>query len=1087
MNILVIEDEHGGTHQAQNFLRGRSASPLNLEVLCQLSEGLERLTQGGVDVVLLDLNLPEYQGLETYQQIQQHAPNVPIVLMNGVENGDLQELESHLETVSTNSPAPNEHILRAVHSAQERGHMMDVLHGLPSLYNTKENDPYKRVSELISDYAYSFRRRPDGSFYLEWATDSYQRITGYGPEDLEQMGGLPSDIHPEDLSIAIAHIQQAKEGVSTTGEFRIITRSGETRWLRHQTQIVWDEENKHLRALFGVGQDITERRQAEQLQQALFRISETASSAQNLNEMLVLIHGIISELIPANNFYIALYNSETNMIDFPYFVDEVDSTPASKVAERGLTEYVLRNGQPLLALPEVFDSLVTAGEVELVGAPCVDWLGVPLKTAEDRTIGALVVQTYTEGVRYTERDLNLLSFVSRQVALSIERKRSEQELRESEERYRSLMENLPIGISRTSAGPDGAYLMANPAYLAMFGFKSEEELLSSPVSCIYLDPKEREEFSNLLIEHGSITGMEKRLCRRDGAIIWCSVTSRVEIDRKTGEILYFNNTIEDITKRKQRERERDAIVAVAAALRLAPSRKETFNVVLDQLLTLSDATAAEVALLNPDGSEIIMEMMRGPEMENLAGQRLPSSGCFMAQVALTAKSVLYTPFPYDPGAPNSLAKRHMEFLCKFHSVAAVPLVVQGNGIGALTIASRNEITEEDLRLFAAVADLAAGAIHRITLYEETQLRLQRLTSLRTINTAINASLDLHLTLNVLVDQIVSQKQADAADVLLLNPHTLMLEYTAGEGFRYLGFERSRVKLGAEQAGKAALERHPIYVPDLSEVKNPAIKNEWQNQEGFVAYYAVPLIVKGQVKGVLETFYRKAPVSDPEWMEFLESLAGSAAIAIDGAELLEKLRLSNEELVLAYNATIEGWSNALDMRDSETEGHSRRVADGAVRLARAMGVQPGDLMHIWRGSLLHDIGKMAIPDEILLKRGPLDNEEWQVIRQHPQKAYNYLSSITFLRPALEIPYSHHERWDGSGYPRRLSQRQIPLAARIFAIVDVWDALTSDRPYRDAWPKEKALEYIRGQSGKHFDPLVVDAFLDLMQSGHWSTDD
>ncbi len=548
-------------------------------------------------------------------------------------------------------------------------------------------------------------------------------------------------------------------------------------------------------------------------------------------------------------------------------------------------------------------------------------------------------------------------------------------------------------------------------------------------------------------------------------------------------MLYFNNSVEDITRRKQRERERDAIVAVAAALRLASSRKETFNVVLDQLLDLAGATAAEVALLDEDGKGIVLEMTRGPQADGLIGLRLPTDQCFIAQVALTRKPVLDAPLPDSFSSPGSPVKRHADFLKQFRSVAAAPLIVQGNSIGALSVASQNEMTNEDLRLLVAVADLAAGSIHRITLYEETQRRLQRLTSLRTINTAINASLDLRLTLNVLVDQIISQKQADAAGILLLNPYTLMLEYAAGEGFHYIGFERSRVKLGFGQAGKAALDRTPIYVPDLSQLNDPTVKNEWQSQEGFVAYYALPLIVKGQVKGVLETFYRKPPVSDPEWMEFLGSLASSAAIAIDGAELLEKLRLSNEELVLAYNATIEGWSNALDMRDRETEGHSRRVADGAVRLARAMGVQSVELMHIWRGALLHDIGKMAIPDDILLKRGPLTDDEWLVIRQHPQNAYNYLSSITFLRPALEIPYCHHERWDGTGYPRQLSQKQIPLAARIFAIVDVWDALTSNRPYRPAWAKEKALDYIQKQSGKHFDPQVVDAFLDLMQSGRW----
>ncbi len=609
MNILVIEDEQGDAHLAQSFFRKQSSSGLNLEVTSELSQGLKRLSQGGVDVVLLNPNLPDSQGLATYQRVQMHAPQVPIVLLSEIENqGD------ELGAEDSNYNSQGYRTLQAIRSVQARDRMMETLEGKQPQLVEEEVHPYKRVSELISDYAYSFRRRDDGTFFLEWVTNSFQRITGYGPKDLEQLGGLPSTIHPEDLSIAIEHRQQAGEGFSPVSEFRILTQSGDTRWLRHQTKIVWDEINNHLIGFFGVGQDITERKQAEQLQQALFRISETATSAQNLNEMFVLIHEIISELIPAKNFYISLYDPDTNIIEFPYFMDEFDSPPTSRLARRGLTEFVLRNGQPLLARPEVFDDLISSGEVESMGAPSVDWLGVPLKTAEDRTIGALVVQTYTEGVRYSERDLNLLVFVSRHVALAIERKRSEQELRESEERYRSLVENLPIGIARTT--PDGRCLMANPAYLAMFGFESEEELLTKDLKDLYFDPRERETFVELLLSQGSVNGLEQRLRRVDGTVLWGSVTSLVEIDRKSGKVLYFNNTVEDITRRKQRERERDAIVAVAAALRLASSRKETFNVVLDQLLALSDATAAEVALLNGDGKEIVLEMTRGPQADS---------------------------------------------------------------------------------------------------------------------------------------------------------------------------------------------------------------------------------------------------------------------------------------------------------------------------------------------------------------------------------------------------------------------------------------------------------------------------------------
>ena len=188
----------------------------------------------------------------------------------------------------------------------------------------------------------------------------------------------------------------------------------------------------------------------------------------------------------------------------------------------------------------------------------------------------------------------------------------------------------------------------------------------------------------------------------------------------------------------------------------------------------------------------------------------------------------------------------------------------------------------------------------------------------------------------------------------------------------------------------------------------------------------------------------------------------------------KLREANAHILAAYEATIEGWSHALDLRDHETEGHSQRVTDLTLELAKVFGMTDEDLMHIRRGALLHDMGKVGIPDSILQKPAALTDEEWAIMRKHPQTVYDMLYSVEYLRPALNIPYCHHEKWDGSGYPRGLKGEQIPLAARLFAVADVWEALTSDRPYRPAWTQEDALIFIREQSGSHFDPAVVDLF-------------
>jgi putative nucleotidyltransferase with HDIG domain len=236
-----------------------------------------------------------------------------------------------------------------------------------------------------------------------------------------------------------------------------------------------------------------------------------------------------------------------------------------------------------------------------------------------------------------------------------------------------------------------------------------------------------------------------------------------------------------------------------------------------------------------------------------------------------------------------------------------------------------------------------------------------------------------------------------------------------------------------------------------------------------------LIDKGEIKGVLEIFHRSQLEPEQEWIDFLHTLAGQAAIAIESATLFDGLQRSNAELGLAYDQTIEGWSRALDLRDKETEGHTLRVTELTVHLARAFGFDGDELQHIRRGALLHDIGKLGVPDEILFKTGPLTDREWTKMRNHPQFAYNLIAPIRYLKPALDIPYCHHEKWDGTGYPRGLKGDAIPQAARLFAVVDVWDALRNDRPYRAGWPEEKVLKYIRSLTGTHFDPQCVEFFL------------
>jgi response regulator RpfG family c-di-GMP phosphodiesterase len=416
---------------------------------------------------------------------------------------------------------------------------------------------------------------------------------------------------------------------------------------------------------------------------------------------------------------------------------------------------------------------------------------------------------------------------------------------------------------------------------------------------------------------------------------------------------------------------------------------------------------------------------------------------------------------------------------KPESAVFLPLLAKGEILGVLQAQSskRCRFTQEDIDLLTYLTNTGAISIKNARLFMETEQRLSRLAALHAIDMAVSSSLDLRVTLNILLDQVITLLNSDAAIILLFNSTTQELEYSASKGFRSTYLDHSSVRLGQHIAGQAALTNSVIAISSLDDDTLGQRGRNLLEGEDFIEYTAVPLLAKGQVKGVLEIFHRERRKADVEWVEFFETLAGQAAIAIDNNVLFNQLQRSNLELTLAYDSTLEGWARALDLRDKETEGHSRRVTDISVRLGRLLGMNDYDLVQVRRGALLHDIGKMAIPDRILLKPGPLTAEEWNVMMMHPSYAYEMLSPIPFLSLALDIPYCHHEKWDGTGYPRGMKGEQIPFAARVFAIVDIWDSLLSNRPYRPAWKVEKVRDYILSEAGKHLDPQVVEAFTKL----------
>ena len=407
-----------------------------------------------------------------------------------------------------------------------------------------------------------------------------------------------------------------------------------------------------------------------------------------------------------------------------------------------------------------------------------------------------------------------------------------------------------------------------------------------------------------------------------------------------------------------------------------------------------------------------------------------------------------------------------------------PVVHQNTLFGVLSVASEtlDKFSASDVQVLVLYANQFASALENARLVNELRHSVQQLQALHMIDNAISASFDLRLIMQVYLDVVQNELHADAVDVLVFDAKLLQLRWAGGRGFYGHGREGHIISLHEPLLARAATEWRVVSYPDPTQNLMPP---DFFRQENFQTYVGVPLISKGQLKGIMEIFQRTPVERDGAWSEFLQVLSRQAALAIDNVELFEALQKSNAEQRRANDETIAGWARALNLRDRETPESIQTLTDLTLQLARRLGIPKTEADHIRHGALLHDIGNMGIPDAILNKPGPLTPDEWTLVKQHPQFAHDLLAPIAFLRPALHIPYCHHERWDGSGYPRGIAGEEIPLAARAFAVVDVWVALTRDRPYRPAMTPQQAQAHLRAERGKQFDPAIVNTFLEMLE--------
>jgi PAS domain S-box-containing protein len=613
----------------------------------------------------------------------------------------------------------------------------------------------------------------------------------------------------------------------------------------------------------------------------------------------------------------------------------------------------------------------------------------------------------------------------------------QQALKESEERYRRLAENAPDIIYRYRYLPDLAFEFISPAIESIVGMKCQDFYDDPRIMEKITHPDDIQYFHAQTIKNmPDDKTMLLRLSGKDGNEVWTEHHLIRSFDSQ-GRLTAVEGIARDVTTRVVAEIERRKSEANYHAL--AENLPNGAAFLFDQSLVVQLADGKLFANMKVNREDLNGRSI--PDLLELYRISLDDAGIFQKILKGEEKQFV-----------NQYRGRQI-------SVHLLPVKNKEGeiifGMGVL-----NDITEQ------------------VESEQTIQKQLHRLEALNAIDKAITGVLDTEEIMSVILRETCEQLGADAADVLILDPLNGQMRFRAGQGFQSEDVSKVVLESGQGEAGRAISTKHSIELRDINPDKPPVGFSKELQAEGFRSYFAAALTAKDTVKGVLEVYNHQPFVPDPNWLKFFETIAQQTAIALDNADLFANIQRSNLDLTNAYDATIEGWSRALDLRDKETEGHTERVVDLTLQMARIMGFPESEMVNIRRGALLHDIGKMGIPDSILLKPGPLTDDEWVIMRKHPQYAYDLILPIEYLKAAVDIPYYHHERWDGSGYPHGLKGKEIPLIARIFAVIDIWDALCSDRVYRPAWSKGEALDYIHNQAGKQLDTEVVKVFIELI---------
>ncbi|PWH12054.1 MAG: hypothetical protein DDG60_14735 [Anaerolineae bacterium] len=1071
LRLLLVEDSDLDAQLLMYELR-QAKFDVRMRRVETGDEMRQALLEDEWDAVISDFRLPSFSAPDALAVLRESGLDLPFIIVSGTigEETAVEIMRSgaHDYLMKDNLSRLAEALRREIREAQMRA-------------ARRQAEVALRQSE--NRFRMLFERSNDAIFVVERKTGRYldanhaaERLTGRSIAEIKELTTF--DITPKGAQERLERIAQTEETIEF-GEVEYVRPDGAV-CIAQLTAVPINQE-----VVFGIAHDVTEARQAQlALQRRAQELEALYTTSLRINaqiDLMPLLHTIVEQAAllldaPMGGLYLMQQDGQTLELVVAHNFPERFLGTRLRLGE-GLSGRVAQTGKPLM----VFDYSQWENRANVYDAVKFRRiLGAPL-IVKERVIGVINVTDDQRTDPYSPEELRLLQLVADQAAIAVEnarllealqrelteRRQAEAALRESEERYRTVVTGADVVSFMLDK--NGVFTLSEGKGLAQLGLKPGEVVGRSALEMYRDYPSIVESIRRAL------SGQTARSEDHIGEIVFDSTYAPFFDEH--GTVQGVIGVAVDITERKRAEqalhrqvKELSMLHTIAGMAIRVRTMDELIEFVTQEMGRAFYSDNFGFAFLDENREYLYPHPSYRGLTENVSRQ-YPLHGCVSGSVVLSGK-------PRRIGDVSQVSD-YLMVTPDIRSELCVPINLGERVIGIINAESKQPdfFTEDDERLMVTIAGQMANAIERFRLFDAESKRRHEAETLIEAIGALSSSLELEKVLEIIINSVEQVVPFDSASIFLLEGSVLRIMMTRG-------VPNAEQVLNTTFPADDPLFRETIrngHLLILDDASQDPRFNQWGGTTYVRGWMGVPLVARGEVIGYITLDSRTPAAYSTEQARLVRAFANQAAIAIQNARLFQEIQKSLRELNEAYETTIEGWSRALDLRDRETEGHTLRVTELTLKLAQAIGFSEEECVHIRRGALLHDMGKLAVPDRILLKPDSLTEDEWEIMRMHPLYAYEMLAPIEYLRPALEIPLAHHERWDGSGYPRGLKGEEIPLVARIFSVIDVWDALTSDRPYRLAWSQQATLEYIRKNAGVLFDPKVVEVFLKLWEDG------